>query len=93
MRTAGNSSQLFYDAPKQTIKNVQADRINGFVRKTLLGLPGFHGCGYGAVDEGQVIIPEVRIRTHIQTEHIYDIYYRLFLIDYLIKPSAAKNIK
>ncbi|MBU0545355.1 MAG: hypothetical protein KKH97_08455, partial [Proteobacteria bacterium] len=59
-----------------TIKIVQADTINGFVRKTFLGLHGFHGCGYAAVDEGQVIIPAVRIRTHTQTEHIYDIYYR-----------------
>jgi len=26
------------------------------------------------VDEGQVIISAVRIRTHAQTEHIYGIY-------------------
>ncbi|MBU0544172.1 MAG: hypothetical protein KKH97_02385, partial [Proteobacteria bacterium] len=30
--------------------------------KNPLGLHGFHGCGYAAVDEGQVIIPAVRIR-------------------------------
>ncbi|MBU1712560.1 MAG: hypothetical protein KKD47_05585, partial [Proteobacteria bacterium] len=41
-----------------------------------LGLHGFHGCGYAAVDEGQVIISAIRIRTHTQTERIYDIYYR-----------------
>jgi len=33
--------------------------------KNLLGLHGFHGCGYAAVDEGQVIIPADRIRTRI----------------------------
>jgi hypothetical protein len=27
------------------------------------------------IDEGQVIIPADRIRTHTQTEHIYDNYY------------------
>ncbi|MBU0543777.1 MAG: hypothetical protein KKH97_00330, partial [Proteobacteria bacterium] len=43
--------------------------------KTHLGLYGFHGCGYAAVNEGQVIISAIRIRTHTQTEHIYDIYY------------------
>ena len=32
-----------------------------------LGLHGFHGCGYAAVDEGQVIISAVHIRTHTQT--------------------------
>jgi len=47
------------------------------VRKTILGLPGFHGCGYAAVDEGQIIVPADRIRTHTQTEHIYDIYYKI----------------
>ncbi len=41
-----------------------------------LGLHGFHGCGYAAVDEGQVIISAIRIRTHTQTERIYDIYYK-----------------
>ncbi|MBU1713888.1 MAG: hypothetical protein KKD47_12425 [Proteobacteria bacterium] len=65
----------FEDAPKYTIKVVQADTINGFVIKALLGLHGFHGCGYAAVDEGQVIISVVRIRTHTQTAHIYDNYY------------------
>jgi len=46
-----------------------------------LGLPGFHGCGYAAVYEEQVIIPADRIRTHTQTEHIYDIYYnRMFFL-------------
>jgi len=29
------------------------------------------------IDEGQVIIPVDRIRTHTQTKHIYDIYYRI----------------
>jgi len=48
----------------------------GFVGITPPGLPGFHGCGYAAVDKGQVIIPVDRIRTHTQTEHIYDIYYK-----------------
>jgi hypothetical protein len=57
------------------INIVQADTINGFVIKALSGLHGFHGCGYAAVDEGQVIISAVRIRTHAQTEHIYDIYH------------------
>ena len=41
MRTAGNSSQVFEDAPKYTIKIVQADTINGFVRKTLWGCTDF----------------------------------------------------
>ncbi|MFO7665252.1 MAG: hypothetical protein R6V76_01375 [Desulfobacterales bacterium] len=49
------------------IKIVQADTINGFVIKAFLGLHGFHRCGYAAVDEGQVIISAVRIRTHTQT--------------------------
>ena len=41
-----------------------------------MGLPGFHGCVYAAVDEGHIIVPADRIRTHTQTEHIYDIYYK-----------------
>jgi hypothetical protein len=41
-----------------------------------LGLFGFHGCGYGAVDEGHIIVSVDRIRIHTQKEHIYDIYYR-----------------
>jgi len=36
--------------------------------KTLLGLPGFHGCGYAAVNKGHVIVSADRIRTHTQTE-------------------------
>jgi len=64
MRSAENSSQIFENAPKYTIKIVQAETICGFVGITPLGLPGFHGCGYAAVDEGQVIIPADRIRTH-----------------------------
>ncbi|MFO7665347.1 MAG: hypothetical protein R6V76_01860 [Desulfobacterales bacterium] len=43
---------------------------------TPMGLPGFHGCGYAAVDAGQVIIPADRIRTHNQTGSIYDFYYK-----------------
>jgi len=43
------------------------------------GLCGFHGCGYAAVDEGDVIVPADRIRTHIQTERIYDNYYNSIL--------------
>jgi hypothetical protein len=73
MRSAEDSSQA--SNPKQTIKIVQADTINGFVRETLLGLPGFHGCGYAAIDEGQVIISADRIRTHTQTEYIFNNYY------------------
>jgi len=48
------------------------------VRKTFLGLYGFHVSEFAAVDEGQVIIPADRIRTHTQTEHIYDIYYNFY---------------
>jgi len=65
----------FEDAPKYTIKVVQTDTINGFVRKILLGLHGFHGCGYAAVDEGQVVVPVDRIHTHTQAIRICDIYY------------------
>ncbi len=68
----------FEDAPKYTIKIVQAQTINGFVGIYPLGLHRFHGCGYGAVDEGQVIISAVRIRTHTQTLHIYDIKFTKF---------------
>ena len=46
---------------------VQADTINGFVGEHTLGLRGFHGCGYAAVDEGLIIVSAVRIRTHTQT--------------------------
>ncbi|MFO7665560.1 MAG: hypothetical protein R6V76_02975 [Desulfobacterales bacterium] len=31
---------------------VQAEIINGFVGDCPLGLPGFNGCGYAAVDGG-----------------------------------------
>lgn len=48
------------------------DCIGGYDKrlreKNSLGLHGFHGCGYAAVDKGQVIIPVDRIRTHTQTE-------------------------
>jgi len=30
------------------------------------------------IDEGQIIVPADRIRTHTQTEHIYDFYYIWF---------------
>ena len=55
---------------------------------TPLGLLGFHGSGYAAVDEVQIIIPEDRIRTHNQTEHIYDIYYNLDKFKFPIRKSA-----
>jgi hypothetical protein len=35
-------------APIQSINIVQADTINGSVSNALLGLSGFHGCGYAA---------------------------------------------
>ena len=54
--------------PQIDNKIVQADTINGFVGITPLGLHGFHGSGYAAVDEGQVIISVNRIRTHTQTK-------------------------
>jgi hypothetical protein len=61
----------FRHAPILSINIVQADTINGSVSKALLGLPGFHGCGYAAPkhkrDEGHGIISAVRIRTHTQT--------------------------
>jgi len=41
-----------------------------------LGLPGFHGCGYAAVDEGYGIVSADQIRTHTQTEYIYENYYK-----------------
>jgi hypothetical protein len=49
-------SKAFEDAPRQTTKIVQAKTINGFVGDYPLGLHGFHGCGYVAVDEGFGII-------------------------------------
>ena len=76
MRTAENSTQVFEDAPGQTINIVQAQIIKGFVGVYPLGLHCFHGCEYGAVDEGHIYVSVVRIRTHTQTEHIYDIYYK-----------------
>ena len=57
----------FRHAPIWSINVVQADTINGSVSTAHLGLPGFHGCGYAAVDEGHGIISAVRIRTHAQT--------------------------
>jgi len=52
---------------------------------TTLGLPGFHGCGYAAVDEELVIITADRIRKHNQSEHIYDIYYdKMFETDAIV---------
>ncbi len=56
-----------------------------------LGLHGFHGCGYAAVDEGQVIISAVRIRTHTQTAHIYDIYYIRNRLPVIIKIPSGVN--
>ncbi|MFO7667322.1 MAG: hypothetical protein R6V76_11925 [Desulfobacterales bacterium] len=40
-----------------------------------LGLHVYHGCGYVAVDEGFSIITADCIRTHTQTEYVYDIHY------------------
>ena len=36
--------------------------------------------GLWRIDEGQVIIYAVRIRTHTQTEHIYGIYYKMVAV-------------
>ncbi|MBU1713574.1 MAG: hypothetical protein KKD47_10805, partial [Proteobacteria bacterium] len=66
-----------------------------------LGLHGFHGCGYAAVDEGQVIISAIRIRTHTQTERIYDIYYNydpflsgcLSMINYCEDPRVGNGLR
>ena len=54
-------------APILLINIVQAETIKSSVSKALSGLPGFHGCGYAAVDEGYGLISAVHIRTHIQT--------------------------
>ena len=61
--------------PGQTINIVQAQTIKGFVGVYPLGLHCFHGCEYGAVDEGHIIVSVDRIRTHTQTVYIYDNYY------------------
>jgi hypothetical protein len=54
-------------APIQSINIVQVEPINGSVSNALLGLPGFHGCGYAAVDKGYGSVSAVHIRTHTQT--------------------------
>ena len=63
------------ECPGQTINIEQAQTIKGFVNVYTLGLHCFHGCEYGAVDEGHIIVSVDRIRTHTQTEYIYDNYY------------------
>ncbi|MFO7666176.1 MAG: hypothetical protein R6V76_06125 [Desulfobacterales bacterium] len=78
MRTAENSSRAFKNAPGQSVNIIQAQTLKGFVGVYPLGLHCFHGCEYGAVDEGHIIVFVDRIRTHSQTEHIYDIYYSCF---------------
>jgi hypothetical protein len=52
--------EICYEAsitpPDRLQKIVQADTVNGFVTVYLLGLSGFNGCGYAAVDEGYGLI-------------------------------------
>ncbi|MBU1713547.1 MAG: hypothetical protein KKD47_10655, partial [Proteobacteria bacterium] len=71
MRSAEKLFLRLRHAPIWSINIVKADTINGSVSKALLGLLGFHGCGYAAVYEGHGIISAVRIRTHTQTIQRY----------------------
>ena len=59
------------ERPGQTANIVQAQTMKGFVSVCPLGLRCFHGCEYGA-DEVHITVSVDRIRTHTQTEHIYD---------------------
>lgn len=57
------------------------------------GAARIYGCGYAAIDEGQVIIPADRILARNQSEHDYDIYYdKMFKTD-IILPGKLRLLK